>query len=149
MGGMENATNLFKAWTGDYEKKWYDIRLLSGEVIESCWPNAGCMNSNDGSGRSWKPEDGIEFRLGECPYRNPITLRSGEIVEAKRENPVWGSCVQPTDFYLFQLPKSEYRLIEPLKGYVERSYSDAPVCTRKSKKQRQVERDQARKARKP
>jgi len=61
---MEND---FKLWDGSYDKTWYDIRLPSGEVL-TCWPNAGCMMSMDGSGRTWLPKDNIEVRFGQSPF---------------------------------------------------------------------------------
>lgn len=38
----------WKPYTGEYEKRWYDIKLKSGSVILSCWPNAGTFHSGDG-----------------------------------------------------------------------------------------------------
>lgn len=30
--------------TGDYEKKWYDIKTMAGNTYYGCWPNAGQFN---------------------------------------------------------------------------------------------------------
>lgn len=32
-------------YTGEYEKKWYNVMLATGEVIRDCWPNAGGFHS--------------------------------------------------------------------------------------------------------
>lgn len=45
-------------WDGEYEKLFYWVHLPSGERVQ-CWPNAGIMNSTDGSGRQWRPEEGV------------------------------------------------------------------------------------------
>lgn len=31
----------WKVFDGHYDKTMYDIRLVSGEIVEECWPNAG------------------------------------------------------------------------------------------------------------
>ncbi len=48
-------------WDGTYRKRWYKVVLEGGEEV-ICWPNAGGMESTDGSGRSWKPEDQVMVR---------------------------------------------------------------------------------------
>lgn len=30
--------------SGDYEKKWYDIKTMAGHTYYGCWPNAGSFN---------------------------------------------------------------------------------------------------------
>jgi len=35
-------------FTGDYEKKFYDIKLTDGTEILHCWPNAGNFHSKCG-----------------------------------------------------------------------------------------------------
>ncbi len=32
---------------GDYEKKFYDIKLHHGAIAYGCWPNAGMFNAGD------------------------------------------------------------------------------------------------------
>lgn len=32
---------------GDYEKKFYDIKLHDGSIFLGCWPNAGMFNAHD------------------------------------------------------------------------------------------------------
>jgi len=49
-------------FTDDYAKAFYDVRLNGrAEIIKHCWPNAGKMMAQDGSGREWWP--------GECLVR--------------------------------------------------------------------------------
>lgn len=49
-------------YDGDYEKEWYDIKLVNGQIIEKCWPNAGNFHAPDG-----KQYKSIEYiRL--CPH---------------------------------------------------------------------------------
>lgn len=48
-------------WDGSYQKRWYEVTTASGEKVK-CWPNAGIMNSTDGSGRDWHPEDKVLVR---------------------------------------------------------------------------------------
>lgn len=55
--------NPYVPWTGNYAKQHYDVKLPSGEIIKHCWPNAGIMNATDGSGRQFKPEDGVLYRI--------------------------------------------------------------------------------------
>lgn len=38
-------------YTGDYEKEFYDIKLLTGEVYENCWPNAGTFHITGADGK--------------------------------------------------------------------------------------------------
>jgi hypothetical protein len=45
-------------WDGDYEKQHYLVTTPDGERVV-CWPNAGRMHANDGSGRDWWPKDGV------------------------------------------------------------------------------------------
>lgn len=65
------SDNDFKPWDGTkdyYEKRFYDVRLPDGTIVEKCWPNAGRMVATDGSGRKWV--SGIEVRprpKGEWP----------------------------------------------------------------------------------
>jgi hypothetical protein len=47
----------------DYWKKFYDVMLPDGTIVEQCWPNAGWMNAINGDGRKWGPEDNIKVRL--------------------------------------------------------------------------------------
>lgn len=47
---------------GDYEKSEYIVELLNGEVVV-CWPNAGCMNAMDATGRIFKASDVHSFKL--------------------------------------------------------------------------------------
>lgn len=51
----------YTLWNGDYEKQTY-LALINGKEVP-CWPNAGEMCAIDGSGRTWKPEDGIQVRV--------------------------------------------------------------------------------------
>ncbi len=46
-------------WDGDYVKSEYLVHL-PGECVV-CWPNAGLMNSMDGSGRSWEPDGALHI----------------------------------------------------------------------------------------
>lgn len=48
-------------WDGDYEKEHYWVYRGSDRIL--CWPNAGYMNSVDGSGRMWEPEARIHVAL--------------------------------------------------------------------------------------
>ena len=48
----------------DYEKEYYEVKTKDGEIISAIWPNAGVMNSTDGSGRLWTHKDGVQVRLG-------------------------------------------------------------------------------------
>lgn len=59
----------FRPYTGNYEKQWYEVRLPNGE-IHLCWPNAGKMNTMDGTGKQWSVGDGIEYRETD---RHPLT----------------------------------------------------------------------------
>lgn len=34
----------WKPYTGDYDKRWYDIRLKDGREFMDCWPNAGTFH---------------------------------------------------------------------------------------------------------
>lgn len=43
-----------RVWDGEYEKGHYILITPTGEEVV-CWPNAGFMNSSDGSGRKWLP----------------------------------------------------------------------------------------------
>lgn len=52
-------------FTGDYEKIWYDVKLLDGGVVHKCWPNYNHLCSTDGSGRKWGVEDQIQIRVSE------------------------------------------------------------------------------------
>lgn len=61
----------FAPWDGDYDKRFYDVRLPCGEIIKACWPNAGKMSAYDGSSRSWFAESNIEVRVtcaGDHPF---------------------------------------------------------------------------------
>lgn len=31
-------------YAGHYDKRWYDVKLHTGEVVRDCWPNAGMFN---------------------------------------------------------------------------------------------------------
>ena len=47
----------------DYEKKFYDVLLPSGEIVEGCWPNAGYMNGVMQRNGKWSGTDGVKVRL--------------------------------------------------------------------------------------
>lgn len=40
---LERA-RMWEQYAGDYEKRYYDIKLWSGEVYENCWPNANTFH---------------------------------------------------------------------------------------------------------
>lgn len=50
----------WQAWDGEYKKEHYFIRYKDGDRMVLCWPNAGYMNSSDGSGRVWSPDPAFE-----------------------------------------------------------------------------------------
>lgn len=53
----------------DYEKKFYDVLLPTGEIVEQCWPNSGIMNEiNQGRGK-FRPQDNIKVRIS---HRHPM-----------------------------------------------------------------------------
>ena len=58
----------------DYVKKFYDVKLRSGEIIYHCWPNAGYMIDINGSGFKFGPEDEIQVRRSRThPEDDPET----------------------------------------------------------------------------
>lgn len=61
----------WRKWNGNYQKVFYDIRTVSGQVCIGCWPNAGCMNATDSSGRKWRPEqvEAIRRSIKEPPEK--------------------------------------------------------------------------------
>jgi len=63
VAGNVVAGGEFFPWEGAYVKGFYDVRV-GGEVVPCC-PNAGVMDAVDGSGRRFRPEDGVEARLVE------------------------------------------------------------------------------------
>jgi hypothetical protein len=40
---LERA-RMWEQYAGDYDKRYYDIKLWSGEVYENCWPNANTFH---------------------------------------------------------------------------------------------------------
>ncbi len=48
-------------WDGEYVKEHYWVYLGSERIM--CWPNAGRMISQDGSMRTWCPEDQVHVAL--------------------------------------------------------------------------------------
>lgn len=36
-------------YKGDYEKRWYDIKLFNGSIIKECYPNAGIFTDGKGN----------------------------------------------------------------------------------------------------
>lgn len=50
-------------WDGRYEKNFYWVYPADGAPRVKCWPNAGVMNAADGSGREWRPADGVAVAL--------------------------------------------------------------------------------------
>ena len=59
----------FRRWNGRYQKEFYDVRTPGGRVFLNCWPNAGMMNTTDGTDKHWKyRENGqLEIRLAANP----------------------------------------------------------------------------------
>lgn len=55
-------------YDGNYDKRWYDIQLEDGRVIESCYPNAGIFH--DGKGNSFSGLDVVRIRG--CPH--PLSI---------------------------------------------------------------------------
>lgn len=41
---VEASKPIWTEYTGEYEKKYYDIKLWSGEIYENCWPNANTFH---------------------------------------------------------------------------------------------------------
>jgi len=37
----------FEPWCGDYDKRFYDVFLKDGTIIEGVWPNAGIIRNLD------------------------------------------------------------------------------------------------------
>lgn len=61
----------WEAFTGEYQKRTYDVLLPDGEVVRWCWPNAGYMNEaypSNHKGRRWGIEDGIKVRYSDPKY---------------------------------------------------------------------------------
>ena len=46
----------------DYDKKFYDVKLSDGTIIEHCWPNAGRFTPMDQTNRSIGPEHNVCVR---------------------------------------------------------------------------------------
>lgn len=40
-GRVEGTDDDWQPYNGDYEKRWYDIRLKGGAILKDCYPNAG------------------------------------------------------------------------------------------------------------
>lgn len=53
MGLIKTLTKEWTKFDGDYEKSMQDIKLLNGDIIFMCWPNAGywhiCNSVRNGS----------------------------------------------------------------------------------------------------
>ncbi len=52
----------------DYEKKFYDVLLPNGTIVEQCWPNSGIMNAIMTKGRYY-PKDNVKVRIS---HRHPM-----------------------------------------------------------------------------
>lgn len=46
-------------FTGRYTKRFYQVKLPSGEIVSNCWPNAGVIHVN---GVRYTPDDDIQIR---------------------------------------------------------------------------------------
>lgn len=46
----------------DYDKKFYDVKLNDGTIIEHCWPNAGRFTPMAQADRTFGPEDNVCVR---------------------------------------------------------------------------------------
>lgn len=53
----------FAPFEGEYEKRFYDVRLPDGEIVLNCWPNAGFMNETA------QVDHQRQWSAGECEYR--------------------------------------------------------------------------------
>lgn len=57
----------------DYDKKFYDVQLQDGTIVEKCWPNAGGMNESMNpdavADRRFMPKDNVKVRLS---LRHPM-----------------------------------------------------------------------------
>lgn len=39
----------YQQYSGNYEKRWYKLRLKNGKEYKCCWPNAGNFHSECGT----------------------------------------------------------------------------------------------------
>lgn len=52
----------------DYVKKFYDVKLSDGTIVEQCWPNSGFLNEMSGC-RIFDHKDSVSVRLS---LRHPM-----------------------------------------------------------------------------
>lgn len=57
----------FIRFTGEYEKRWYDVLTFNGVVYKAVWPNAGMWSIPNG--RFLKENDVLAVRPLPNPYR--------------------------------------------------------------------------------
>lgn len=62
----------FRVWNGNYQKIEYDVLLENGEIFKNCYPNAGFMNTIDGSNKKFSPDGKIKIRRAEHPNFDEI-----------------------------------------------------------------------------
>ena len=60
-----------RLWNGHYVKGHYILTTPTGERV-LCWPNAGFMNSSDGSDRQWAPCSNCTVRRIDLNEARPI-----------------------------------------------------------------------------
>lgn len=69
---MKKHSNEWQEWTGQYDKRMYDVMLPDGTIIEQCWPNAGEFHATDGiDGKKYNVE-GMSIRVSKKQFDKDI-----------------------------------------------------------------------------
>lgn len=54
-------------YPGEYEKRWYDIKLFNGTIYKDCYPNAGTFHPM-GTNLRIKEADVAEYKEVDDPF---------------------------------------------------------------------------------
>lgn len=76
--------NQWQVYTGEYEKKWYDIKMNNGIIIKDCWPNAGMFHSEDSD---YIPSQNVAYiRETDDPIWRAVDARQAKQKESDLKN---------------------------------------------------------------
>ena len=59
----------WEPFTGDYDKRFYEVLIMAGHVVRHVWPNAGRLYHTDGNAQAYGPEHKVKFRPCTCGHK--------------------------------------------------------------------------------
>lgn len=84
------AISEWAPYSGEYLKRWYDVKLKNGDIVKDCWPNAGFFHSFDEEdqfkGRIPGSEVAEVQEVDDPFYRDRLSNKGGKRRQKRRKH---------------------------------------------------------------